>query len=118
MQHSLRLSTLPDTFAICRMRADAPVPGWASRGVFFSITRTADELSIICVEEQVPNDVKAERDWRALKVEGPLPFEVVGVISALSAPLAKAGIPIFVVSTYDTDYLLIKRQNFERACGI
>lgn len=113
----MRLSTLAAPVAVCRLPADAPVPPWA-RGAFTSITRTADELSIVCDDDAVPSGVQAERNWRALKLEGPIPFEMTGVASALLAPLARAGISIFLVSTYDTDYLLLKSGTFARAVDV
>jgi hypothetical protein len=113
----LRLSILPDPVAVCRLAPDAPVPDWA-RGAFLSITRTPDELSIVCDDAAVPSDVQAERGWRVLKLEGPIPFEMTGVASALLAPLAAARISIFLVSTYDTDYLLLKAGGFARAVDV
>ena len=85
-------------------------------GCFHSITRTHEELSIVAPSSEVPAGAMAENGWRCLKVEGPLPFEMTGVLSALSTPLAKAEIPIFVVSTFDTDYLLVKATDLEKAC--
>jgi uncharacterized protein len=110
----IRMSVLDGCFAVCRLEADAPIPYWP-RGTFVSITRTPDELSIICEEEAVPDGVRIERDWRALRVEGPLPFEMTGVAAAFTKPLADARISVFVVATFDTDYLLVKRDTFERA---
>lgn len=113
----MRLSILPGAVAVCRLPSDASVPEWA-RGAFLSITRTADELSIVCDDGAVPADVKAERGWRVLKLEGPIPFEMTGVASALLAPLAAARISIFLISTYDTDYLLLQAGTFARAVDV
>ena len=113
----LRISILPDSLAVCRLSSDAEVPQWI-RGTFTSITRTADELSVICDDAVVPEDVKAERGWRGLKVEGPIPFEMTGVAAALVAPLAEARISVFLLATFDTDYLLLKEEVFERAVEI
>jgi len=113
----LRLSTIAGTFAVARLAPDASLPAWI-RGVFTSITRTPDELSIVCDDDAVPVDIKAERGWRALRIEGPIPFEMVGVAAALLAPLADAGISIFLVSTFDTDYLLMKTEVFARALDV
>ena len=116
----MNLLLLPDTFAICRLAGDDPIPPWAA-GNFVSITRTSDELSIVCSRAQVPDDVKAERGWRCLRVTGTLEFTEVGVLSALAGPLADAEISIFVVSTFDTDYLVVREADLERAvvvlCG-
>ena len=113
----LRISILPGRFAVSRLAADAEVPAWM-RGTFTSVTRTHDELSIICDDDAVPDDVKSERGWRGLRVEGPIPFEMTGVAAALIAPLAEARISVFLLATYDTDYLLLKEEVFERAVEI
>ena len=113
----LRISILPELLAVSRLAADAAVPAWV-RGTFTSVTRTKDELSIICHDAAVPNDVRSERGWRALRVEGPIPFELTGVAAALIAPLAEAQISVFLMATYDTDYLLLKGEVFERAVEI
>jgi hypothetical protein len=113
----MRLSILPSPLAIARLSPDAAIPAWA-RGGFTSITRTGDELSIVCDDDAVPADVQAERGWRGLKLEGPIPFEMTGVAAALLTPLAKAKISIFLISTFDTDYLLLKSADFERAIGV
>lgn len=115
---SLSLSVLPDRLAICRLEAGAELPAWALGSGFRSITRTADETSVVCAEEAVPREVRAERGWRALKVEGPLDFSITGVLASLASPLADAGVPVFAVSTYDTDYLLVKTADLERAVEV
>jgi hypothetical protein len=110
----MRMTLLDGTFAVCRLDPDAPIPTWPS-GAFVSITRTPDELSIVCDDASVPEGVRAERDWRALRVEGPIPFEVTGVAAAITTALANAGISVFLVATFDTDYVLVKANVFERA---
>ena len=112
--HSLTLSVLSDTFAICRLDARAPIPDWA-RGDFLSVTRTHDELSIVCAQSNVPDGIGCEHDWRALRVEGKLDFALTGVLVALAAPLADAGISIFAISTFDTDYILVEARDLEKA---
>jgi hypothetical protein len=112
---NLALLVLPDTFAICRLSPDAPIPDWVLTGSFFSITRTADELSIVCFQSNVPSEIQCDRDWRCLKVEGPLDLSLIGILASLTAPLARAGIGIFAVSTYDTDYLLVPEKRLEEA---
>ena len=101
------LTVLPNSFAIVRLSPDANLPDWATTGTFFSVTRTSDELSIVCVARQVPSGVAAEKGWSALRVAGPFALSEIGVLSALAEPLAKAGVSLFVVSTFDTDYLLV-----------
>ena len=115
---SLTLSLLPDAHAICRLEPDASIPDWANAGGFISITRTSDELSIVCLEANVPEGVKADRGWRCFKVEGPLDLSLTGVLASLANPLAEARINIFAVSTFDTDYLLVKEEKLMRAAEV
>jgi hypothetical protein len=112
---NLALSLLPDTFTICRLSPDAPMPDWALTGGFFSVTRTADELSIVCPQSNVPPEIQCDRDWRCLKVEGPLDLSLIGILASLTVPLARAEVGIFAVSTYDTDYVLVKEKRLEEA---
>ncbi len=112
---SLNLTVMQERLAICRLAADAPLPIWAAGGPLVSITRTADELSIVCLEEQAPDDVTVERGWRCLKVEGPLDFALTGILADLAGVLASAGISIFAISTFDTDYLLVKEETLDGA---
>ena len=116
----MEVAVLPGTLAICRLRASDRIPSWALElhEGFVSITRTPDELSIVCPQDAVPPDTTVEEDWRALVLPGPIPFEATGVLSALAAPLAEAGIPIFAISTYDTDYVLVRESNVQRALHV
>ena len=116
MTDSLTLIVLSDVFAICRLDASASIPDWADN--FFSITRTRDELSIVCPPRNVPAGIQCERDWRGLKVAGPLDFALTGILAALAMPLAQAGISIFAISTFDTDYVLVKDTQLERAVAV
>jgi hypothetical protein len=113
--HSLALIVVDGTFAVCRLEPDTPIPSWATGGHFFSITRTADELSVVCHQDDVPDGIPTERGWRCLRVVGTIPFSVVGILASLTAPLAEAGISVFAVSTFDTDYLLVKEQDLGAA---
>ena len=114
----LTLIVVDRLFAVCRLEPADSVPRWATAGEFFSITRTADELSVVCPQEAVPDRVKGERGWRCLRVAGTIPFSVVGVLASLTAPLAEAGISVFTISTFDTDYLLVKAEDLERAVDV
>lgn len=106
---------LPELLAVCRLDPAASLPLWASAGSFFAITRTRDELSIVCPQQAVPATTQAERDWRALCVAGPLDFALTGILAALAGPLAAAGVSIFALSTYDTDYVLVRAADLDRA---
>ena len=113
---SLTLELIPETLAICRLAPEAPVPAWATApGPFLTISRTLDELSITVAQEAVPAGVRCERDYRALRVRGQLPPNLVGILLSIAQPLANAGLAIFAISTYDTDYVLVKLQDLPAA---
>ena len=112
----MKLSLTPDRLTVCQLPPDAAIPAWAANAkTFLSITRTADELSIVCAEDLAPADVKQETNWRTLKIKGPLDFGLTGILSSVLDPLAKAGISIFAISTYHTDYILVKADKVEAA---
>ncbi|HEY7423949.1 MAG TPA: GNAT family N-acetyltransferase [Gemmataceae bacterium] len=111
----LSLLLLDGTFAVCRLDSASSIPPWATADELFSITRTADELSILCRQDAVPEDILCERGWRCWRVAGTISFSVVGVLASLTAPLAEAGISVFAISTFDTDYLLVKAADLGRA---
>ena len=111
----MNFTVVPGSFAIARFAPADRVPSWAESGGFVSITRTAEELSIVCDESRVPHDARADRGWRALKLEGPLPLTMTGVVSGFTSALSAAGISVFVVATYDTDYILVKEERLESA---
>ena len=110
-----QVTVLPGFFAIVRLAADAPLPSWASAGDFFSVTRTSDELSVVCLANQVPSSPTAETGWRALKVQGPFALSEIGVLAALAAALAHAKVSVFAISTFDTDYLLVSDKSLDAA---
>jgi uncharacterized protein len=113
--HSLHVSLLPGVYAICRFSVSAPVPSWTEHATaLLSITRTPDELSIVCEAALVPPEAQAERGWSCLRVRGPLDFALVGVLAAIVEPLAKARISVFATSTYDTDYVLVRTSSLEQ----
>ena len=106
----MRLIVLPDALAVARLDPTDAIPRWAAQGSIASITRTPEELSIVSAEAAVPPDVPAERGWRALRVAGRLDFSLTGVLASLAGPLAAAGVSIFAISTYDTDYVLVREH--------
>jgi hypothetical protein len=110
----LTLTLFTDLLAVCRLDPDAPVPPWASAGPFTSITRTPAELSIVCLDDRVPEGMRCERGWRYLAVQGPLTFALTGILASLTGALALAGVSVFALSTFDTDYLLVKESDAER----
>lgn len=113
--HSLTLLVHDEVLAIARLDATSAIPPWAWSHPIAAVARTPAELSIVCSASAVPPDVRAQVPWRALEVAGPLDFGLTGVLHALSAPLAAAGISVFAVSTYDTDYVLVRAADLDRA---
>jgi uncharacterized protein len=115
----LYLSVQKVHLTICRLPPDLSIPGWASgKGAFTSITRTSEELSIVCPEGLAPKTSKQEPGWRLLKIEGPLDFSLTGILASLANPLAMAGISIFAMSTFDTDYLMVKEKKLDDAVQV
>jgi hypothetical protein len=102
-------------FAVCKLPPNSAVPAWGMAGDVFSVTRTVEELSVVCRQELVPSGTQAEVGWRCLRVAGAMPFTLVGVLASLTGPVAAAGVGIFVVSTFDTDYLFVKDAEFQAA---
>ena len=115
MSSPLSLRVLAEEFAVARFAADAPLPDWFARGPLASASWTDDELSIVCLQAQVPPEVRCERRWRCLKLQGPFPFQLTGILLSVLQPLATADIGIFAISTFDTDYVLVKADAMERA---
>ena len=113
---SLSFSILPETYGLARLPAGIPVPAWgfATPG-FSSITLTDDEVSIVCPDDRVPADVRVERGWRVIKLHGPFAFDQVGILSSFIAPLAQQGVVIVAISTFDTDYVLVKAAQLAQA---
>lgn len=112
----LTLTVLEGRFALCRLAAGSKVPPWiAQASMFLTVSRTPTELSIVADDRAVPAEVVAQRGYCALRVEGPLPLELVGVLAAIATPLAAAGVPIFPIATYDTDYLFVPDTQLARA---
>jgi hypothetical protein len=107
----LRFRRLPINFAVCRLPSDAPAPKLTATSLFVSVTRTADELSIVCPADQMPANAKCESPWTCFKLEGPFPFALTGVLASVIDPLAQGGLPIFAISTFETDYVLVKEEH-------
>ena len=110
----MKVSLLEETYGVCRLPSNTRIPEWTERQTkqtFLSITQTSEELSIVCPMQWIPSGVQCERDWKCIKIIGPLDFNQIGVISSMSGALAQHSIPLFVISTYDTDYLFVKEDN-------
>ena len=111
---SLDLQLLAGTYAVSRLSPDEPAPEWA-RGELLALVRTPDELSIVSAADSVPASIRSERGWRVLRVAGPLDFSLVGILAALTGALARADVALFSLSTFDTDYLLVRERDLQRA---
>jgi hypothetical protein len=118
MQRSLKFSILPGEFAVSRLPPVGPIPDWADAGPFVSITRCRDELSVVSLAANVPAEVKSERNWACLKLLGPFPFQQTGILASFLVPCAQAGVPIFAISTFDTDYVFVKDNDKDRALKV
>lgn len=106
----VRLKPLSGRYAVSRLEAKASIPGWADGPGFVSITRTEDELSVVCLQDRVPDRVKHERDWVALKLQGPFAFDETGIVLSVIKPLSENELGIFLVSTFDGDHLLVQAK--------
>lgn len=112
---SMQLHVLAGSMCIARLPADADIPGWVRATSWHSVTRTAEELSIVCESRFVPADVRQSGGWRLMQVEGPLDFNLTGILHRITAPMAAEGISLLAVSTYDTDYVLVGEKDLEEA---
>jgi len=115
MPSDLSLSVLPLELSVCRLAPDAAIPEWATRSSFFCVMRTANELSVVCPASAVPAGVQQTPGWRALQLHGPFAFDETGILEAVLHPLAAAGVGIFALSTYDTDYVLVREAQLQAA---
>ena len=118
MDISPGLRVLPGSLAVCQLPPGTEIPGWATTGAFTSITRTDDEVSIVCPELCVPQGTRCESGWRALQVKGPLDFALTGILAAILQPLAQQGVSVFAISTFHTDYVLVRAHGLEKAVGV
>ena len=107
----LNISLLPDNYSIYRFKSESEVPGWVYSSDFYSITKTKDEISVVASQDDVAAGIISNPDWRVLKIAGPLEFSLIGIIADVSTTLKDKKIPIFIISTYDTDYILIKQKD-------
>lgn len=114
---AFELRVLPDRLAVCRLEPNGRIPVWANTAGFFAVVRAPTDLTVVCAEASVPETARAERGWRALHLQGVHDFAQVGVLAALCAPIADAGVSIMALSTFDTDYILVKADALAKAAG-
>jgi len=106
---------LRETFAICRLDRDAPIPDGVFQGNLYSVTRTKDELSIVCQQINVPKGIVCNQGWSCLRIKGPLDLSSTGITSSIAKTLEQKDISLFSISTYDTDYIMVKEKDLEKA---
>ena len=114
-EKALTMKLMEGLYGVCRLNRDEAIPEWVFQGSFYSVTKTLNELSVVCSQDNIPDEIKCEKDWRILRVEGPLDFSLIGILSSISTTLANKGISIFVISTYDTDYIFVKDKKVDMA---
>ena len=114
----LKIRLLQGTYAVCQINDTEKVPSWVEEKGFFSVTKTEDEISVVMLQDKISKEIKAEKDWRILKVEGTLDFSLIGILAKISSVLAKNQISIFVISTFNTDYILVKEEKIEKAMAV
>lgn len=110
---TVNLELLPGLYAVSQLASTEAIPSWADGEGFVSIARTEEELSVVCLEARVPSDIKSDGGWCCFKFRGPFAFDQTGILSSVLNPLAEAKVGIFAVSTFNTDYLLVKKENLE-----
>jgi len=118
MASRITLKALTDAYGVARLEPSDPIPAWADGGGFVSISRSDDELSIVCRQDRIPSDARMDGGWSCLKLQGPFAFDETGIVLSVIAPLSTNGIGIFVVSTFDGDHLLVKATDFEKTCAL
>lgn len=114
----LKIRLLQGIYAVCQISNREKVPSWVEEKGFFSVTKTEDEISVVMLQDKISKEIKAEKDWRILKVEGTLDFSLIGILAKISSVLAENQISIFVISTFNTDYILVKEENIEKAMAV
>jgi uncharacterized protein len=115
LSKKLKFRVISGSFAVCRLPAADPIPQWATEGSFTSITRTSDELSIVCPSDNVPLQYKSETLWACLKIEGPFAFSEIGILEAFIRPLVESNISVFAIATFDTDYVSVQQNSLDQA---
>ncbi len=112
------LRELPGQYAVVRLAPDSTIPAWADGEGFVSISRSDDELSITCLTARVPDSVQSSGPWRCFKLQGPFAFDEYGILLSIVKPLSEAGLGVYVVSSYDTDHLLLLQNVVEQGIGL
>lgn len=118
MASHVRMQLLEGDYGVARLEPSEPIPAWAEGQGFVSISRSDEELSIVCLDSRIPEGVRDDRGWACLKLLGPFAFDETGIVLSVIAPLSSNGIGIFVVSTFDGDHVMVKREDLDVARGL
>ncbi len=110
----LHLQVIPDRYGIIKLPSTSDIPSWVLDCSVYNITKTPDELSIVCSQNVIPEEILCERGWKGLRVMGHLSFNSTGVVESIAKPLAEDEISIFTVSTFDTDYVFVKESQLDQ----
>ena len=118
MSVALRLRGVPGIYGVARLGPASSIPGWFDGPGFSALMRAEDELTLVCLQERMPETVEAERNWRCFRSLGPIPFNATGIVRALIEPLSTQGIGVFVVCTFDGEHILVSGTDWERSRGL
>lgn len=113
-EKKIHMQQLPGRYAVSRLDSKSMFPSWADGEGFVSLTRTSDELSVVCLESRVPDEVRSDRGWVCLRFVGPFAFDEYGIVASVVAPISAAAMGVFVVSTFDGDHLLVKTEDYQK----
>lgn len=115
MPYSINLRTVAGLYSVARLAPDTPIPDWFNGPGFSALVKSDDELTLICLQERVPEDIEAEPSWRCFRSLGPIPFNATGIVQALIQPISEKGIGVFVLCTFDGEHILVPDKDFDRA---
>ena len=115
MPYSINLRTVPGLYSVARLAPDTPIPDWFNGAGFSAMVKSDDELTLICLQERVPEDIETEPNWRCFRSLGPIPFNATGIVQALIQPISEKGIGVFVLCTFDGEHILVPDKDFDRA---
>lgn len=114
MANKLNVKVIAGQYAIAQLPPDSDIPAWATGNGFVSISLAEDEITVVCLEEQIPADIRADRNWACLRTIGPFDFDTAGIVHSLISPLSSNGIGVFVVCTYDGEHLLVANKDLDQ----
>lgn len=118
MPPAINLRIVPGAYSVVRLAADASIPDWFNGTGFSAMVRSDDELTLVCLQDRVPQEVEAEPNWRCFRSLGPIPFNATGIVQALIQPISEHGIGVFVLCTFDGEHILVPAKEWDRAARL